>query len=375
MSNELNDNAIHQALGLIKREIEDTVHQLRLQLEKCETRLKKCLEERAKLAEANMKLEEDNSRLRARIDELESKKPLLDSEALLSSFATALQAMQKTLNEAGGPISYGLRDLKTDLKVGVVVDEQGLLRFRLPGLREDISPANLSTLNFSVVAAAPSIGEMDVVSVPRIVGLQIDEAQRRVEQAGFKIGKVEEHTSDQTSGTILEQVPPGGSVAKLGRAIDIVVSKKVTTRVPLLVSLREEEAEKLLHISQLRLGDVTTSSSDVPVGTVLKQSIEANTEVLINTQVGLVISEGKEVKVPNLIDLPQRKAGQELRMKGLQLGQVEYVPSDKPRGRVLAQKPEAGKLMSLSDKVDLVLSKGALKKRTKSNNKKSNKEV
>lgn len=361
MSNEHNDKAIHQALGLIKREIEETIHQLRLQLEKCETRLKKCLEERAHLAEANMKLEEEISRLQARIDELESKQPLLDSEALLSSFATALQAMQKTLNEAGGPVSYGLRDLKTDLKVGVVVDEKGVLRFRLPGLKEDISPGNLSTLNFSVVAAAPSIGEMDVVSVPRLVGLQIDEARRRVEQAGFKIGKVEERISDQTSGIVLEQVPPGGSVAKMGRAIDIVISKKVTTRVPLLINLREKEAGKLLQVSRLRLGKVTTSPSDVPVGIVLEQSIEANTEVPLNTQVSLVISEGKEVKVPNLIDLSQRKAAQELRTKGLQLGKVEYVPSSKPKGRVLAQKPDAGKTMRLADKVDLVLSGGPKK--------------
>ncbi|NOY60188.1 MAG: PASTA domain-containing protein [Calditrichaeota bacterium] len=365
MSNEFNDNAIHQALGLIKREIEDTIHQLRLQLENCETRLKKCLEERAKLAKANMELEEDNSRLRALIEELESKQPLLDAEALLSSFATALQAMQKTLNEAGGPVSYGLRDLKTDLKVGIVVDEKGLLRFRLPGLKEDISPGNLSTLNFSVVAAAPSIGEMDIVSVPRVVGLQIDEARRRVEQAGFKIGQVEEQTSDQTSGTVLEQMPPGGSVAKVGRAIDIVISEKVTTRVPLLINLQENEAEKLLQISHLRLGRVTTFSGDVPVGTVLEQSIEANTEVPVNTQVGLVISEGKEVKVPNLIDLPKKKAGQELRMKGLQLGNVEYAVSNKPKGRVLSQRPDAGRTMSLSGKVDLVLSEGPKKKSTK----------
>ncbi|NIA30616.1 MAG: PASTA domain-containing protein [Actinobacteria bacterium] len=365
MSNEFKNDAVHQALGLIKREIEDTIHQLRLQLENCETRLKKCLEERAKLAKANMELEEENNRLRVRIEELKSKQPLLDAEALLSSFATALQTMQKTLNEAGGPVSYGLRDLKTDLKVGVVVDEKGLLRFRLPGLKEVISPGNLSTLNFSVVAAAPSIGKMDIVSVPRIVGLQLDEARRRVEQAGFKIGKVEEQTSYLISGTVLEQMPPGGSVAKMGRAIDIVISKKVTTRVPLLINLLENEAEKLLQISHLRLGRVTTCSSDVPDGTVLEQSIEANTKVPINTQVSLVISEGKEVKVPNLIDLSKRKAAQELRKKGLQPGKVEYAPSSKPRGLVLAQKPDSGKIMGLSGKVDLVLSEGPKKKSTK----------
>lgn len=358
MSNDQNNQFIRQTLELIRNDIERTVRQLRVQVNGLEGELGRTREERDRFVKANAKLEEENIRLRARIEELEAKQPLLDAQTLLISFGDALQAMQRALEETAGPVRYALRDLNTDLRVGMVVDEEGTVRFRLPGLTEVVAPENLSTLNFSLVATAPAAEELDVVRVPRVVGLALDRARDRVERAQLTLGKIEERISAQPPGIVLEQYPPGGAVAKIGRAVDMVVAKKETTRVPLLINLLQEEAADLLKQVRLRLGNVTTAPSDAPEGTVIQQSIEAKTEVPVNTEVDLVVSEGKRVMVPDVRGLNQRETRKRLRAAGLQLGRVNWSPSEIEKGLVIEQKPDAGTEVALGAKVDVTLSEG-----------------
>jgi beta-lactam-binding protein with PASTA domain len=63
-----------------------------------------------------------------------------------------------------------------------------------------------------------------VVTVPDVVGLDAPTAERRLRQAGFAVRSVPRDTADPAEdGIVLEQRPPGGSSARTGAQVTIVV--------------------------------------------------------------------------------------------------------------------------------------------------------
>jgi hypothetical protein len=75
------------------------------------------------------------------------------------------------------------------------------------------------------------------VEVPDVVGLGQNEAQRRLEDAGLKLGAQDEASSEQVAvGAVIEQNPAAGTKAERGTAVDLIVSagppQELTTASP-----------------------------------------------------------------------------------------------------------------------------------------------
>ncbi len=62
------------------------------------------------------------------------------------------------------------------------------------------------------------------LAVPKVVGLQRDEAEAQLEQAGLRADVTEEENT-QPPGTVMKQDPPSGTQVEKGASVKLVVAK------------------------------------------------------------------------------------------------------------------------------------------------------
>lgn len=116
----------------------------------------------------------------------------------------------------------------------------------------------------------------------------------------------------------------------------------ITSRMPDLMGLDAATAQKMVNNAGLTL-EVGYAFSDVAEGYVCEQNPKANAEVSKGTQVRATISRGSGlILVPRVVGMQQEEAIDLLTGQGLAVGDTLIVPSEKLRGVVLAQSPEAG---------------------------------
>lgn len=96
-------------------------------------------------------------------------------------------------------------------------------------------------------------------------------------------------------GLIVSTDPVAGSPLTAGQTVTLYVSKgpEITTvPMPSLIGLTEEQANEALNQLELELGSCITVASSEKAGTVVYQSVKANTEVAPGTVVYLQLSDG-----------------------------------------------------------------------------------
>ncbi len=196
------------------------------------------------------------------------------------------------------------------------------------------------------------------IRVPNVVGMDQDEARETLEERGFAVA-VERRNSGKPRGEVVSQEPEGGERLEEGETVTIFVSEgRAQTEVPDLIGLTQEEAEEEIEAARLRLGELTTESSDEEEGTVISQSPEPGSEVDRRSRVNLVISGGPEpVTVPSVIGQSEDTAVDEIEAAGLE-AEVITAPSEEDEGTVIAQDPEAGAEASPGDVVTITVSEG-----------------
>lgn len=150
-----------------------------------------------------------------------------------------------------------------------------------------------STVDY-VVSLGP---ETVMVSVPKVTGYTLEEAQSILEREGLKIGSVKEDYSDSAEEgiVIFQSLEPGGQVEE-GTSVNIVVSKGpeiVDIPVPSIEGDSEENALEKLESAGLKgklLGEETNAA---PAGTVIRTEPGAGSMVTPGSTVGYYISAGE----------------------------------------------------------------------------------
>ena len=116
------------------------------------------------------------------------------------------------------------------------------------------------------------------------------------------------------------------------------------TIVPDLVDLKSKaDADLALRDKQLLLGKVTVQDSEKAEGTVLEQSVAANSQVDIGTRVDIVISSGK-IAVPSVTGESKTQAKNDLVNAGFKVQVVTEETTKASPGTVIAQTPLGGQL-------------------------------
>ncbi len=151
------------------------------------------------------------------------------------------------------------------------------------------------------------------VLVPDVTGKELTEALQEM-QVKELYPKIQLRYSDtnEEKGLVLEQSPSGGSIAKAGRRINLVVSQgAILDRVGDYVGMQVEDLRAQLQTlfaasssPMIRIPDVLMYQPDESEpGTILEQNPEPNTNLARPITLSLVVSSGKaddQSRIPNI---------------------------------------------------------------------------
>ncbi len=244
----------------------------------------------------------------------------------------------------------------------VAAGEQGAAN---GGRRSPWAWLGVTVLVLAVAAAALFLGRnlFDTgsgqrVTVPDVVGMSVDEAQRALESQGLRLGAQTPQTSDEPEDTVLSQNPEADTRLATGEAVTVTVSAgKQQTQVPPLEGLTSlDDVRTALKDAKLELGNVKQVESSEPEGLVLNQDPQAFTTVDVGTKVNIEVSTGV-VDVPGVIGFTQSAATSALSKAGLDVS-VVTASSDQPAGIVTNQDPSEGSQVKKGTTVTITVSSG-----------------
>ncbi len=194
-------------------------------------------------------------------------------------------------------------------------------------------------------------------AVPATAGLPSEEAEEKLEAAGFAVRVRSVNSSSVEEGLVVHSEPPAGSTATHGSEVTLFVSAgPKLVKVPVLVGTQRSVA-----VQQIRGRGLTPSVSEEesssPEGEVIRQSPSAGSQVEPGASVSIVVSAGrKQAKVPNVIGKLRSEAVQAIRAAGLE-PTVEEEETEVPGkvGRAIDQFPPPGAELEPGDAVTIVV--------------------
>ena len=206
------------------------------------------------------------------------------------------------------------------------------------------------------VSSGPGSGQ-----VPSTAGLSQEEAEERVEEAGFEANVQTTNSASVESGLVIHSEPSGGSTATNGSTVTLIVSSgPKLVKVPVLVGTQRGVAVEQIRGRGLE-ASVSEEESARPEGEVIRQSPSAGQEIERGSSVSIVVSAGEEqAKMPNVIGKLRSQAVEEVRAAGL-TPQVEEEETEVESqvGRVLDQFPPPGTELEERAQVTIVVGKRA----------------
>jgi serine/threonine-protein kinase len=200
-------------------------------------------------------------------------------------------------------------------------------------------------------------GDAPELRVPRVIGLALSDAQRRLASAGLAaaIGS-SRPTNDVPQLTVLSQTPEVGAMVPAGSAVTLDVSEAIpTAAIPNVAGLSQQDASNALAAVGLAVGTLTEQPADAAEGIVLSTVPPAGQVVTRGGQVGLVVSSGQQsVIAPDLVGNTLTSARSLIEQLGLVIAPIEYDPqSSLTSGTVVAQTPAAGSTILLGGVIAL----------------------
>ena len=200
------------------------------------------------------------------------------------------------------------------------------------------------------------------LEVPDVNGMPVAEAQKVLEEKGFRVELEESMDKDATPGTVLKMDPLAGTKRKEGAKITLTIARGLKlSPVPEVAGLDLSQAEALLMEKNFKVGKITNSWEDgKPEGIVLKQLPTAGSKLNEGGAVDLVVNrkEASKTELPNLSGMSLSDAKAKLDSLKLKAGQIITVDSSKEKGTVISTNPAAGEALSEGAAVDLRVSNG-----------------
>jgi len=200
-----------------------------------------------------------------------------------------------------------------------------------------------------------------LVTVPDVVGVELNAALNALVAAGLLYETVEVCDDNIPAGEVINQDPAGGSSVPEGTTVTLTVSSgPCNAVVPDVVGLTLEAAQAALAVYNFNVQTTDACSDTVPAGSVISQNPVAGTAVTEGSTVNLVVSSGPcPVTVPDVVGQDQASAEAAIAAAGLVVGEITVQCSDTvPAGSVISQNPAGGASVAPGSTVDLVVSTG-----------------
>jgi beta-lactam-binding protein with PASTA domain len=203
------------------------------------------------------------------------------------------------------------------------------------------------------------------VEVPAVTGMTVVEAQKALEDAGFKIKLKEAYDANVTPGTVMKQDPAPKTMKKSGATVTITICRGLELlNVPNVTGQELSQAQKMLEEAGYKLGNVSKSwDSSKSKGVVLKQSPKADSRLPKGTAIDLVVNEQenekpKSAQMPGIVGLSLENGQDKLAALGLNIAELKTVDSDKPANTIIAMSPAAGVVVNGESKIAVTISSG-----------------
>ena len=207
-----------------------------------------------------------------------------------------------------------------ELKLKLVVEEEVYNKDVLEGCVISQNPAYMPDFKIkegSEITVVISKGKNTVV-MPKVVGMNKEEAVSQLEGLDLVVNVVEEYDKKVEAGYVIKQDVDAKKEIDAGETVTITVSKGVEkTTVPDLTGKTEEEAKKAITDAGLKLKTVvTTEDTSKEDGVIVKQSLEAGTEVEKDSTITITVNKlQKNKKTTVVIDVQSLLEGTELAEK------------------------------------------------------------
>ncbi len=219
----------------------------------------------------------------------------------------------------------------------------------------------LFTISLGATMLILNITNPPEVSMPNVVRMSKEEAQKAIEEAKLKFEvEKEEYDKEVPEGCVISQNPAymeKFNKVKQGSTVKVVISKgQEKTTVPKVVGMKQDEATKALEDAKLKVEIVEESSKKVEEGYVISQETEADAEAFAGDTVIIHVSTGVEKStVPDVIGKTEAEAKKTLEAQGFIVVIVSSEDSSKPNGVVLKQSIDAGKTVEKGSSITITI--------------------
>jgi serine/threonine-protein kinase len=196
------------------------------------------------------------------------------------------------------------------------------------------------------------------VTVPPVVGEQLNPARTVLQNAGFTVS-VLNVPSNAATGTVIAENPPGNTKANKGSNVTLTVSSGPgTATVPGVVGLPLDQAKSTIQTAHLAVGRVIhQSSTQYPAGQVINTSPLAGQTTPVNTRIDLIVSTGPpQVAIPDVTGETEGQAKSNLNPTFV-VKTVTQTSTSATAGTVIDQTPTGRTLALPGTTVTIVVAK------------------
>ncbi|OZD07063.1 serine/threonine protein kinase [Rhodococcus sp. 06-235-1A] len=199
------------------------------------------------------------------------------------------------------------------------------------------------------------------VTVPTVVGLASDEAQRQLEDVGLRVTLQEKPDASVPEGSAIGTNPAAGSQTESPGAIQLDVSSgPQQVQVPRLTGRTQEQAADALNEVGLELDPTIARAPSSPeqLDKVVEQNPSSGVSMNANSQVRITLGSGPaQVRMPNVVGQLVEVAQPNVEGAGLRV-QVQNIDSSQPVGQVVSTDPAGGTTVAENTVVTLRVSNG-----------------
>lgn len=209
-----------------------------------------------------------------------------------------------------------------------------------------------------LLATIPGLLKVEDVKVPEVIGLEFSEAEKKLTDAKLVVVREDIADNEVEEEHVVRITPAEGSSVKKGSEVKLFVSVgKEKTPMPSLVGLTKSQAERMLHDYKVEFKEKATN--DVAPGTVLEQTPEAGTPIVVEeAEVIVTVSVAEKITLHNLVGLSEADVNQYAESERLIIKPTFQYSDSTERGLVVSQEPKAFTKVSIGQEVKVVYSMG-----------------
>ncbi|MCK5567413.1 MAG: PASTA domain-containing protein, partial [Actinomycetia bacterium] len=230
-------------------------------------------------------------------------------------------------------------------------------------IEQDPGPNGIVTLDRTVEVIVSMGSKNSGISIPNMIGLDIQEAFKMLESMGLEIGTIsEEYSEEFEKDHIIKQTPAYDEMANKEDTVDLTISMgSQTVIIPNIIGLDLVYASN--HLESLGINVITSKiplTEDISQpGLVVSVIPQPGTSIMAGSTVELKISTSELLnEVPDITGLELEQAKEKLGILGIGI-EIIYIDTDYSvqQGEVLDQLPLPGNYISLDSSVVLFIGK------------------